>query len=144
MTLPVLGPYYPKFLALKDWVGKQTGCNQNNLSLVGLFDVVSPAQFTFKCQLEAGLLNPPALDIIDLWENSWKSWDVFCLFVFPSVAAATSCALLISELMGLCGSEVLSQPLGWLLLIYTSLGLSPQEGFNLWWQPGLKCQTALS
>lgn len=127
-------------------LGGQTGCKQNNLSLVGLFDVVSPAQlFTLKGQLEAGLLNPPVLDIVDLWENSWKSWDIWgCLFVlfcfFPSVATAASCALLVTELVGLCGSEVLSQ----LLLIYTSLGLSPHQGSNLQWQHGLKCQTALS
>lgn len=98
---------------------------------MGLFDVTSPAQsFTFKCQLESGLLNPPVLDITDLWQSSWKS----CLgLFFPSVATATSCAVLGTELVSLSASEVLSHPLGWLLLIYTSLGLSFQEGSNLQW-----------
>lgn len=63
------------------------------------------------------------------------------VFFFPSVATAASCALLVPEFVWIRGA--LPAP-GLLLLIYTSLGLSPQEGSNLQWQPGLKCQTALS
>lgn len=96
------GTILPKastLLPLKDWVvGGQTGC-QNNLGLMGLFDVTSPAHsFTFKCQLEAGLLNPPVLDIVNFGKAPGKVGVVFFLF-FPSVATATSRALLVTKLV---------------------------------------------
>lgn len=79
------GTILPKastLLPLKDWVvGWQTGCNQNNLGLMGLFDVTSPARsFTFKCQLEAGLLNPPVLDIVNFGKAPGKAGVVFFVF----------------------------------------------------------------
>lgn len=122
-------------------VGGQTDCIQDKLGLLGLFDIISPAQsFIFICQLEAHLLNLPVLDMGDLWERSWKNHTFFFLCSHSNLLCSDS-----HETGIFCLDQgMLSQPLGWLLLIYTSLGLALQEGFNLKWYPVQKCQTALS
>jgi len=121
-------------------VGNQTDCIQDKLGLLWLFDVISPAQsFIFTCQLEACLLNPPVLDISDLWERSWKS-HIFFLCSQSNLLCSGSHGTHICSL----DQSMLSQPLGWLLLIYPSLGLSLQEDFNLKWEPVQKHLTALS